>query len=291
MLFTAHNILLNNGEMTISNNAMLKDAESCKAIIRTLNMYFRDRPRSSIRIADLGCLEGGYSVEFARNGYEVLGIEAREANIKKCLYVASNLNLPNLKFIQDDVKNIQKYGSFDVVFCCGLLYHLDKPCSFLKLLGSITSHMLILHTHYSLGSRRSVFGKYPLLGITVRVPLIVCKRFFKRLMRRIIKFTKEHYYLSGVCLNEGKLGRWAYEYLPWSSRDEIDTKLWASYSNHLAFWPSKKDLLQTIKESGFDLVYEQYDFLGDISRNTYIEDHNRSLFVGIKTALLKSDNG
>jgi len=47
-----------------------------------LNNYFKESERAKIKIVDLGCLEGGYSVEFARNGYDVLGMEIREINIQ-----------------------------------------------------------------------------------------------------------------------------------------------------------------------------------------------------------------
>jgi hypothetical protein len=54
------------------------------------------RGARSTRIADLGCLEGGYSVEFARLGYQTLGLDVREANIEVCRYVKSRVALPNL---------------------------------------------------------------------------------------------------------------------------------------------------------------------------------------------------
>jgi hypothetical protein len=35
--------------------------------------------KSKFRIADLGCLEGGYTVEFARMGFQALGLEVRDS--------------------------------------------------------------------------------------------------------------------------------------------------------------------------------------------------------------------
>ncbi len=61
-----------------------------------------------LRIADLGCLEGGYTVEFARLGLQALGIDVRELNIEACRYVQSKVNLPNLEFARDDVWNIAR---------------------------------------------------------------------------------------------------------------------------------------------------------------------------------------
>ena len=68
-----------------------------------------------LRIADLGCLEGGSTVEFARLGFQSLGIDVREPNIEACRYVQSKTALPNLTFARDDVWNIANYGSFDAV--------------------------------------------------------------------------------------------------------------------------------------------------------------------------------
>jgi len=64
--------------------------------------------KSDLRLADLGCLEGGFAVEFARMGFQVLGVEVREANIPACKYVKANTNLPNLEFIKDDARSIAK---------------------------------------------------------------------------------------------------------------------------------------------------------------------------------------
>src|ERR1700733_15234228 len=44
-------------------------------------------PRNKIRLLDLGCLEGGYSVEFARLGYRTVGLDVRDAKLTTCRYV------------------------------------------------------------------------------------------------------------------------------------------------------------------------------------------------------------
>jgi len=106
------------------------------------------RPGASV--VDLGCLHGAYTVEFAKLGYQAAGIEARTENVARCQERAAESGLPNLRFIQDDVRNLAAYGSFDAVFCCGLLYHLDEPVKFLQTLGQVTSRLLILQTHFAL---------------------------------------------------------------------------------------------------------------------------------------------
>ena len=89
-------------------------------------------------------MEGGYAVEFARMGFQVLGIEVHDANIAACNYVKSKTSLPNLVFVKDNAWQIGNHCMFDVVFCCGLLYHLDRPKTFLETLSSVTTKLMIL---------------------------------------------------------------------------------------------------------------------------------------------------
>ncbi len=108
MEFTSHNIQLPDGSRTMAEKWLLNEGHHCKAIMRTLNLVFPPTDRNGLRIVDLGCLEGGYAVEFARAGFDVLGIEARQDNIDKCEYVADKVGLRNLSFVQDDVRNLAK---------------------------------------------------------------------------------------------------------------------------------------------------------------------------------------
>lgn len=269
MNFTSHNIQLDNGSLTKAEVPLLASLQLCQALIRTLNLHFRAEERSQIKIADLGCLEGGYSVEFARNGYQATGFEAREDNIQKCNYIADHLSLPNLKFIKDDIKNLENYGQFDVIFCSGLLYHLDKPVEYLNLLGRVTKKMLMLNTHYSL-------EKDPLYDN----PLF--NKLKRKIEKRISDSVKSNHSLSKLTTNENIYGRWFSEYEMNAQKKDIEKSLWAAYSNYRSFWPTKKYLLQAVIESGFQVVYEQYDFLENIITDNYIEKLDRSLFICLK---------
>ena len=94
------------------------------------------------------------------------------------MFVKENVNLPNLSFKLDNAWNAHKYGPFDVTFCSGLLYHLDKPKKFLDYISSFTSRLLLLHTHFA----PEELGANP-------------------------------YRLSDECENEGVRGRWFTEFL------------------------------------------------------------------------------
>src|SRR4029453_19344095 len=133
--FSSHNIRLDDGSFTKPELADSMDRHpwflSAKRVLDTVF----PGPKSHLRIADLGCLEGGYSVEFVRMGFQTLGIDVRESNIAACRHVQARTNLPNLEFAKDDVWNIDRYGVFDAVFCCGLLYPPHRPRQFLQLLS------------------------------------------------------------------------------------------------------------------------------------------------------------
>ena len=87
--FTWHNIRLDDGTLTMPDAEWVISMEaypwfvSARRIIETV--FPGDK--SYLRLADLGCLEGGFAVEFARMGFQVLGVEVREANIAACNYV------------------------------------------------------------------------------------------------------------------------------------------------------------------------------------------------------------
>lgn len=146
--FTAHNILLDDGSWTNSSINDQKANVWNDAAARTLDLVFPDKTNKTL--IDLGCLEGGHSVRFARMGFDVIGLEVRKQNYDCCAYVKERVDLPNLKFVQDNVLNVEKYGQFDVVFCCGLLYHLDNPKEMVEKFAKQAKKMLILQTHFSL---------------------------------------------------------------------------------------------------------------------------------------------
>jgi len=79
--FTAHNVRLDNGIQTKAEVGYTMDQyPAFKSAQRILNLVFQgDKKR--FRIVDIGCLEGGYATEFARMGFESLGIEVRKENI------------------------------------------------------------------------------------------------------------------------------------------------------------------------------------------------------------------
>lgn len=114
---------------------------------------FWKKPLEETRILDLGCMEGLNSFEFAlRGAKEVVGIEGRPPHVLRANVVKETLDLKNINFFCDDVKNLdkKKYGSFDLTLCLGIFYHLDIP-DVLSLAGKIfeiTESIAIIDTHF-----------------------------------------------------------------------------------------------------------------------------------------------
>jgi len=248
MKFTAHNIELPSGERTIPGEPLLREWGLTRSALQTLRFTVPvEDPDNAPTVVDLGCLEGGYALEFALAGYNVLGIEARQSNVDRCEFVAQAYDLPNLRFARDDARNVANYGSFDAVFCAGLLYHLDAPVAFLKELGNVTRRALVLETHYATHQDKwDVFQ------------------------------------LSRLTTNEGRLGRWYKEWEPGATDEEVEAFKWSSVGNPSSFWLEKRHLLQAMLDAGFPIVCEQYDFLLDIVENDYSDRMRRSLFLGLK---------
>jgi SAM-dependent methyltransferase len=250
-IFTAHNVRLDDGTQTFPAHVSMEFHETFRAARRTLNVIYGGNLKGR-SIADIGCLEGGYTTEFARLGMDATGIEVRDSNFKNCQFLKSRTNLPNLQFIQDDAMNIGKQDMFDGLFVCGVLYHFDKPRKFLEDAAKVCRKFIIVDTHVA-----------------------------PRLHEQAVDIFK----LSGLETNEGQSGRWYPEYDD-TQVEKLDQMRWTSWSNNKSFWLEKSALLQTLKDVGFDMVYEQFDCEADIvaEYSTGVRAATSRVFVvGIKT--------
>jgi hypothetical protein len=180
--------------------------------------------------------------------------------------------------VRDDVWNIAHHGSFDAVFCCGLFYHLDRPRAFLDVLSDVTKRLLILQTHFSEAGDS---------------PAFIRPRRLRRAVSRIIPLKNTGsttHRLSRLTHHEGLPGRWIAEFRSERAFRDRENHRWSSWSNRKSFWIQREYLLQAIRDSGFDLVMEQFDSLGsdiafEMTKGSY-RTSGRSTFIAIKTAYL-----
>jgi len=215
--FTAHPIRLRDGSLTIPDSTWDMTQHPLFIASRAVLMtHFKGR-LAGRSVVDLGCLEGGFAVEFARLGMRATGIEVRSSNFSACEMVREAVGLPDLRFVQDDCWNVANYGHFDVVFCSGLLYHLAEPRRYLNQLAQ-TGDVLILDSHYATETPTTT---YP---------------------------------LGAIDYHEGLRGRWYTEYGEGADTRNDETR-WASWGNAKSFWPMKDDLIRVVTEAGFSAVF------------------------------------
>lgn len=234
--WTSHNIRLSDEITTMPGQPdfMLTDLR-LKAVLRAISLLYRGDFKA-LRVADLGCLEGGFALALAQRGMNVKGIEARWKNVEKMKLLKEHFGLPNLSFELDDVKNFgpERFGTFDVTLALGILYHLDRPSAWLRQISGATRGLLIVDSHYAPPDDGSLTHIDPRLALS---PLEEMR--------------------DGAEVYEG---RWFFEYDDKSIRED---QLWASYSNQSSFWLTKESLLRALMRAGFDLVLEQHDYSTD----------------------------
>jgi SAM-dependent methyltransferase len=120
------------------------------------------KPLEHLRILDLACGEGGFSIELGLHGASVLGIEGRAANVEKARFAAEELGLDRVTFQLGDVRDWreEEIGRFDVVLCLGILYHLEAADAvhLIQRCHEVCDDILVI---------RSAVGLNPNVGITV----------------------------------------------------------------------------------------------------------------------------
>jgi SAM-dependent methyltransferase len=232
--WTAHNIYLGNGVYTCEPDAFGDELLIARSVVQNVS-DLAGRPIEELRVADLGCLEGLFAVEFAIRGADVVAIDIREVHLTKARFAKDALRLDRLQLILDDVRNfsLEKYGRFDVVLALGILYHLDLDDVF-ALLGNLSAmtNIAILDTHVAVGSEtpghHMVHPDSPGLSELVTI-------------RR-----------------DGRdyTGRWFAEHPQAASPEEQKARPWASMGNIASFWLTPASLVNALTDTGFTTVCE-----------------------------------
>lgn len=97
---------------------------------------------------DLGACEGYESRALAvRGASSVVAVEGRADLVESAKLSLAGYS--NARVIQGDVRTIDRegLGTFDVVCCFGLLYHMSNPFNLLKRLAAVCGDTLLLETH------------------------------------------------------------------------------------------------------------------------------------------------
>ncbi|MFB2833548.1 class I SAM-dependent methyltransferase [Floridanema evergladense] len=242
--WTNHNIHLGKGIYTISdqgNGSENKVRRVLQVIADTVN-----KPWEKLRVLDLACLEGLYAVELALQGAQVIGIEGRKANLAKANFAKHILGLDNLQFVQDDVRNLSKvkYGSFDVVLCLGIFYHLDLPDAFyfMESVAEVCENLTIADTHVSTNAEKCYLYK-----------------------------DRKYWGSSYV------------EHSVEATPEEKEKSLWASLDNPTSFWFTRYSFYNLLATVGFTSVYECHNPpVINYERKRLNQETDRNTFIAIK---------
>jgi SAM-dependent methyltransferase len=212
--WTAYNIKLADGVETAPefSGPLFRLRRSVQIISDLTNKPWKD-----LRILDLACLEGIYAIEFALQGAQVVGIEGREASTARARFAAKALGVFNVEFYTDDVRNlsVEKYGTFDVIFCSGILYHLGAAdgCAFVKSMADACNNLLIVDTHVGLDGKSTV-----------------------------------------VVDGKTYCGTTAWEHSAKDSEKTKQARTWSSLDNNTAFWITEPSLINLLTHVGFTSV-------------------------------------
>lgn len=216
IVFRHHNVMLPGSRQTRPGCPLTADREDVRQAVALLKEHIE--PGSSV--ADIGCLEGGFSFEFARNGYITTGFEVRESNVARCNALAAAMPGLPLWFEHENCWNIGEHGTFEAVYCGGLLYHLDYPATFLRLLAPVTSQLLILNTHFAVES-----------GV-------------------------QQHTLSDITEHEGYLGRWYTEFPDDETFANREDYTLSSWDNRRSFWLLRSEIPKVLRDAGFHDVQD-----------------------------------
>ena len=216
--WTAHNIHLVDDVYTIESG-LTGDEFRLRRVMQIIADMAGGRLPHDLRVLDLACLEGMYSVELARRGATVVAIEGREANIAKAAFAKRVLRLDKIELIQDDVRNLSRtqHGEFDIVLCLGILYHLDAPdvFRFIERIADVCTGFAIIATHTSVAAVE-------------------------------LQTHRGHEYW----------GCWTQEHAPDSTSEERKMALWASLDNRRSFVLTKESLYNSLAHVGFTTAFQ-----------------------------------
>ncbi len=106
------------------------------------------------RVLDLGCNAGWWSLLAARAGADfVTGIDGRDMHVDQSEFVfqASGIERKRYRFLKKNIfeLDMRELGSFDVVFCLGLMYHISKPVELLENISRVNTDLLLIDTTLS----------------------------------------------------------------------------------------------------------------------------------------------
>ena len=115
-----------------SRHGQVEFITSMKYIHKYLEIMERDKPKSDIKILDVGAATGRYSVPLAEEGYDVTAVELVKHNLARLKAKGSSV-----KAYQGNAMKLKRFedNSFDAVLVFGPMYHLHERGEKIKALS------------------------------------------------------------------------------------------------------------------------------------------------------------
>ena len=221
--WSAHNIKLSEDICTMEAGVGERYIARAKVYIQLIRIALKKKVKG-LKILDLGCLEGGISIELAKAGAKCTGVDIRNAHLEKAKFASETIKLRRrCKWICDDVSSSKLWESisnYDVIILSGLLYHLDADAIY-PLLKRI----------------RSSLKKDALLIVDTNI-------------------TSK--YEKSVKL-EDDLTIWGRTWNEHKKEDTLDERIskgWSSLSNDNAFWLTERSLVNILVSAGFEYIWK-----------------------------------
>jgi SAM-dependent methyltransferase len=109
---------------------------------RLAHLASLDLPLGNRTVLEVGAGVGRLTGFFIDRGCSVVATEARSENVAEL-----RRRLPTVDAREADVEeSLESLGQFDVVFCYGVLYHLESPLRALRHLADVCDDLLLIET-------------------------------------------------------------------------------------------------------------------------------------------------
>jgi SAM-dependent methyltransferase len=109
---------------------------------RLTHLASLDLPLEGRRVLEVGAGVGRLTGFFIDRGCSVVVTEARSENVAEL-----RRRLPTVDAREADVEeSLEGLGRFDIVFCYGVLYHLENPLRALRNMAAVCDNLLLIET-------------------------------------------------------------------------------------------------------------------------------------------------
>lgn len=106
------------------------------------------------RVLDLGCNAGFWSLCAAQAGCDyVLGLDGRQMHVDQANFVfeVNEIEDDRYDFVAGNLFDVDlsHFGTFDVVLCLGLMYHVSKHVNLMEMISEVSNDVLLIDTTVS----------------------------------------------------------------------------------------------------------------------------------------------